>query len=275
MTQILLHLYYIVLLAETSHPLYDILQTMADEAGTKEIRVLVTGFGVRRPLYRIHLTNKPQPFLDIKTNPSWEIARGLPPHLTSNDANIKLIVPDTYMPAAYHKIHIQTTALIEQHNPDLIVHIGLAVDRSYFAVEQSAAKEGYHDIPDVDRRVFTRAKNKRVFGKAAEVLGSSLDLESAVGVWREACKRMAPKARAKGKPRKEGGLDVDVRLSDDVGTFVCGFAYYVGLLEMQRRRGRRDVVFLHVPMLVGEEVGVGVEVTEELIKAFVLGWKGG
>ncbi|KAF2872801.1 hypothetical protein BDV95DRAFT_606371 [Massariosphaeria phaeospora] len=228
-----------------------------------EVRVLVTGFG---------------PFLDITTNPSWEIARALPPDLQSShpSSRIRLIVPASPLPAAYHPILAQTTALIDQHDPHLIVHIGLAVDRDYFAVEQSAAKDGYHDIPDVDRKVFTRAENKKVFGKAAEELRTALDLEAAVGAWQGACSGIVATRKEGGKKKKKTAKElaraVDVRLSDDVGTFVCGFAYYVSLLEMQKRWGRRDVVFLHVPRLEGaEEVRGGVEVTKALIRVLVEG----
>jgi pyroglutamyl-peptidase len=150
------------------------------------------------------------------------------------------------------------------------------VDRDYFAVEQSAPKEGYHNVPGQDRRVFTRAENKKIFGKSPSSLTTSLDLETAVSVWQNACSQIASKGKGRGKGKERGKMEkaVDVRLSDDVGTFVCGFIYYVSLLEMQKRSGRRDVVFLHVPRLEGEEqVGLGTQVVKALIEALVEGWK--
>lgn len=168
--------------------------------------------------------------------------------------------------------------LIEEHTPDLIVHMGLDVDNGpgVFKIEKSAPKEGYHDIPDVERKVFTRAENKKVLGKAPASLGTSLDIDSAVGKWQDACSSFSmpnlqvsgwhPKTKGKGKETQL----VEVRLSDDVGTYVCGFNYYISMLEMQNRTGKRNVIFFHVPKLEKEpEVDIGVKVTQELIKALV------
>lgn len=196
-----------------------------------------------------------------------------------NGTTIKIIVPDSSIPAAYHRIFAQTTDLIEQHNPQICVHIGLAVDRDFFAVENSAPKEGYHDVPDIDRRVFTRAENKKTFGKSADSLSTSLDLESAASAWQDACSHMSmPTKEAEGSKGKVKGKQakrmVDVRLSDDVGTYVCGFMYYASMLEMQKRTAKRDVVFLHVPRLKGsEEMGIGVDVARELISSLVGEWE--
>lgn len=222
-------------------------------------KVLVTGFG---------------PFLEITKNPSWEIARHLPSSLA--DHSISIIVPPEPTPAAYHKIHAQVSELIEQHAPDLIVHMGLDVDSGsgVFKVERSAPKEGYHDVPDIDRKVFTRAENKKTFGKAPASLVTTLDIDAAAEMWRSACSGCilpsSGNAKSKGKGKNDGRQMVDVRLSDDVGTYVCGFQYFVSMLEMQKRTQKRNVVFLHVPRLESEkEVKVGVRVAEEVIKALV------
>ncbi|PVH96999.1 peptidase C15, pyroglutamyl peptidase I-like protein [Periconia macrospinosa] len=236
------------------------------------IKVLVTGFG---------------PFLDIKTNPSHLLTLNLPATLLSTSHTpITLIIPPTYIPAAYHAIHTQIPSLIAQHDPDIVLHIGLAVDREYFAVEKSAQREGYHEIPDVERKVVTRGENRTWFGgkkEGPDVLVSGVELEGVVEAWWGGCKGLGMEGkkggevvRGKGKAGKgeKGRKGVDVRLSDDVGTYVCGFMYYVGLLEMQRRKGRRDVVFLHIPMLEGdEEVSIGVAVVERLIVAIVDAWE--
>jgi pyroglutamyl-peptidase len=247
----------------------------------EHIKVLVTGFGVRRSFAlctpRLSADDL-QPFLDITTNPSWEIARQLPSSLTRMDGEtIDIIVPEDATPAAYHKILAQTTHLIEQHAPNFVVHMGLDVDSGpgVFKIERSALKEGYHDIPDIDRKVFTRAENKKIFAKSPASLVTTLDIDAAAATWQAGCSSFQlPKAsefsKAKDKGKNESKQAVDVRLSDDVGTYVCGFQYYVSMLETQKRSGRRDVIFFHVPRLEGEpQVKVGVKVTEELIKALV------
>lgn len=148
-----------------------------------------------------------------------------------------------------------------------------------FRIEKSAMKEGYHDIPDVEQRVFTRAENKKTFGKSAAPLLSSLDLEVITSMWQGACTTITlplpsssstsnAKLGSKEKMKQEH-KPVEVRLTDDVGNYVCGFMYYVSLVEMQKR-GKRDTVFFHVPSLIGEEeVQVGLGVTEALIRSVV------
>ncbi|KAF2186164.1 peptidase C15, pyroglutamyl peptidase I-like protein [Zopfia rhizophila CBS 207.26] len=237
---------------------------MSLNTAENEVKVLVTGFG---------------PFQNITNNPSWEIASRLSSTLPK-DSTIKLIVHPTPAISAYHAILDYMPKLIQEHDPDIILSIGLDQGRDYFAVEQSAQKEGYHEIPDRHRKVFTRAENKKLFCKAPDTLRSSLDLKSAVVRWRSEVggMRLPLKACEEGnraaKGKMKGWKEVDVRLSDEVGNFTCGFIYYVGLLEKEKR-GKGDVVFLHVPWLEGdEEIGVGVKVTEKLIGALVESWRG-
>jgi pyroglutamyl-peptidase len=101
--------------------------------------------------------------------------------------------------------------------------------------------------------VFTKAEIKQAWGKSPARLDSLLDFDAVIAGW---------KARA--------GKGVDVRVSDDVGNYVCGFAYYLSLAQAIHTEGERRVVFLHVPPLKGErEIEKGVEVTIALIKAIV------
>lgn len=162
--------------------------------------------------------------------------------------------------------------------------MGLAVERDYFAVEQSAPKEGYHEIPDIARRVFTRAENKARFGKSADSLATDIPLEQVVESWKDAVAqarlRLPSSSDASGTGKtqtsgkkgtrgtKEEPKDVDFRLSNDVGTYVCGFIYYLSLLEMEKKGKKRNTVFFHVPPLgTKDEVNIGVKVTEHLVQA--------
>ncbi|KAK8054053.1 hypothetical protein PG996_013354 [Apiospora saccharicola] len=238
--------------------------------GKTTTKVLVTGFG---------------PFLDIAKNPSYEIVCRLPQTLPSG--NVTIIAHPEPIPATYHKIAEVVPKLIAEHDPDIIIHMGLAAERDYFAVEQTAPKEGYHEIPDIARRVFTRAENKARFGKSAESLATDLPLEQVVDSWKDSVAQArlrlpssisasgtgkAPQTGGKKgtKGAKEEQRDVDVRLSNDVGTYVCGFIYYLSLLEMEKNGRTRNTVFFHVPPLGTEdEVDIGVRVTENLVQALV------
>lgn len=225
------------------------------------VKVLVTGFGA---------------FLDVSTNPSWEIACRLASFMPGlNGELIQIIVPTKPMQAAYHDIKEQVTALIELHTPDIVVHMGLELDsrRGVFKVERSAPREGYHEFPDIRRKVFTRAENKKAFAKSPASLSTTLDIDAADEMWQASCASitLAKAASKNAKSNKSSDMqNVLVQLSDNVGTYVCGFCYYIALLHMQSLTGRRHAVFLHVPPLETEaDILVGVRVTQEVVRALV------
>lgn len=229
---------------------------------TTPVKVLLTGFG---------------PFLDVKINPSWEVARKLPASLAGlSGQSIQIIVPTDPMPAAYHEIRNQVTALIDTHAPDLVVHMGLDVDSGgIFKVERSASRDGYHEFPDIRRKVFTRAENKISFAKSPVALSTTLDLNAAEDVWRSGCASITfathndSHCGAK-KSKQLEKQNVLVQLSDDVGTYVCGFCYYVALLHLQTHTEKRHAVFFHVPPLETDaDIAVGVRVTQEVVRALM------
>ncbi|KAH8916619.1 peptidase C15, pyroglutamyl peptidase I-like protein [Atractiella rhizophila] len=215
------------------------------------VKVLVTGFGS---------------FNKVVINPSWLIVSRLPTTINSYP-NVTIITPSTAMQSEYHAIHSLIPALINEHDPDLVLHIGLDQEIDYFTLERSAKKEGYHEMPDNKGKVFTRGESKQNFGKDPDVLASDLDLDTVVERWEIGVRALTLGGGGKGKARKEG-RKVEVKLRDDVGNFVCGFIYYVGLREMGKR-GKRNIVFLHIPPLAETEIGGAVAVVEALIKSLV------
>ncbi|KAH9884076.1 hypothetical protein F4778DRAFT_574834 [Xylariomycetidae sp. FL2044] len=232
------------------------------------IRVLVTGFGA---------------FQDVTVNPSHEIVSRLPASLPGG---IRILAHPAPLRAAYHPLVEAAPRLIREHGPDIVLHVGLAADRDYFAVERSAARDGYHQVPDVDRRVLTKAESRALWGgsgsgsgkkqKSPEVLQTSLDLPAVVEAWRSRLRRADGGAAAKGKKGAKAPIEVDMRLSDDVGNYVCGLVYYASLAELAQRGGPSagSAVFLHVPPLpTGEDVERGRVVLVALIEALVEVWK--
>lgn len=236
---------------------------MAESSYLPEVRVLVTGFGVSialRSFWSKWLTPTYQPFLDIKSNPSWTIASRLPTTLTHRGVSIRIITPDSPLKAEYHHLLETAPKLIEQHAPDAVIHIGLAVERSYFAVERGAQRDGYSLYPDMAGKTITKAQAKKLFAKSPDRLDSKVDFDALLRSW----KGNLPKPTAKGK-----GEVTDVRLSDDVGNYVCGLVYYASLEKMWRD-GNEDtkVLFFHLPPLAGPaDLERGEAATLALIKA--------
>ena len=81
--------------------------------------------------------------------------------------------------------------------------------------------------------------------------------------------------KERGKEQKRLGADMDVRLSDDVGNYVCGFVYYTSLTELAKRGdGQRAATFLHIPLLKTEEdIEKGERVVLALIGALANTWR--
>jgi len=135
-----------------------------------------------------------------------------------------------------------------------VIHVGLDATRTCFNLEVGAFRDGYHEIPDVSRKVFTKAETKKEWGKSPARLDSSLDVDDLV-------KRASSQL---------GKIPVELQVSDDVGNFVCGFIYYTSLEHFSRKNkdAERPVLFLHVPELKGsKDIEIGEKVTIALIKA--------
>ncbi|KAF2502809.1 peptidase C15, pyroglutamyl peptidase I-like protein [Lophium mytilinum] len=190
-------------------------------------------------------------------NPSWEICKLLPSNIASR---IRLLVHPEALKVSYATILPIVPKLLAEYNPDIVVHIGLAVGQPYYSLEKSAPKSGYHQNPDVTRRVFTKAETKKAWGKLPETLSSTIDLDAVGPKWIAGV--------------KIGKFGADVRVTDDVGEFTCGFVYFATLAEMSKKAGERPVVFLHVPEMESEtEFQTGAGVVVECIKTLVEVWE--
>ena len=80
------------------------------------------------------------------------------------------------------------------------------------------------------------------------------------------------KGKGKGGGKAGGGRikEVDVRASDDVGNYVCGWLYYLSLRWFWKEKKPARVVFLHVPMLESEEeLEMGRNVVVALVRAMI------
>lgn len=151
-------------------------------------------------------------------------------------------------------------------SPDLVLHIGLAASRNFYAIEQGAHSRGYGKINDVDGQLFPDSEAQKSFpsAKYPTVLHTSFDTEDVLSRWRTALgqyhdtlhivtseniiKDQSPdiahphyfrKSRPQttnphtGHTTPDGSRSVeplpDVRINPDAGNFLCGFIYYNSL----------------------------------------------
>lgn len=218
-----------------------------------------------------------KPFLEkFPKNSSWEIACTLPaliPASPKNKTPIHVHVHHEAVRVAYHHVADLVPKLLPPGNqlypkPDIVLHIGLAAGRKFFALEQGAHGRGFDKIPDVDGERFSDgdAESRFPAAKFPTVLKTSFDTPDVLSRW----KANLGYACVDGDPVVESLPDV--RLSPDAGNFLCGFLYYNSLAHcFSIKEEERPVVFMHVPDLSQSESKLreGWEVTVALIKALV------
>lgn len=153
-------------------------------------------------------------------------------------------------------------------SPDIVLHIGLAASRSFYALEQGAHARGYGKTRDVDGELFFDKAAQGVFPEERfpAVLSTGFNTEDVLARWRSSLGYWNPDGSA--------AIEIlpDVRLNPDAGNFLCGFIYYNSLAQYYRHGGEeRPVAFMHVPDLSGSEARLreGWEVAVALIKALV------
>lgn len=107
------------------------------------------------------LTPLSQPFKSFLINPSWLIASALPdklyPDATTPDSpsnnpspyKIKIVIHPSPIRVAYNTVSTVFPDLLAQHDPDFILHIGMAGGRDCYSLETRAHRDGYR-IKDVD-----------------------------------------------------------------------------------------------------------------------------
>ncbi|MCJ1295183.1 hypothetical protein MMC34_006745 [Xylographa carneopallida] len=232
--------------------------SQAPDPDLPPIHVLVTGFG---------------PFRDTPRNPSFLIARSLPPTLSTSTPSsrpIHIHAHPTPIPVSYAAVRELLPALLfpapklpiskaPKPNFDLTLLIGVAPSRSDYSFETQARRDGYSK-EDVRGRTWEGDRLWERAYKAPEMLGTGVRKGE---VWRR---------------WREGLLDIPLRLSTDAGHYLCEFIYYTGLVEYWRRdpEGERPVLFLHVPKgLEAEDIDRGRKVAEALIQAVVGSWEEG
>jgi pyroglutamyl-peptidase len=182
------------------------------------------------------------PFGGERTNTSLEAVRRLPARLDM------LEIATEILPTSYARSLAALGAAIARVNPDLVLCVGEAGDRTLLSVERVAVNVQDARIPDNDgaQPVDTPV----VAGGPAAYL-STLPVRAMVAALRAA--------------------ELPVELSMSAGTFVCNHVFY-GLMHLEATRGSRfRGGFLHVPRLTRREgIGVRSMALDDIVSGIVI-----
>jgi pyroglutamyl-peptidase len=164
---------------------------------------------------------------------------------------------------SYSDVSTQLPRLLEKHQPDIVLHIGLAGGRKHYAIERSSLR-GRYIYRDADGSGLTQEENDEIFpNDTPECIVTGYDYDKVFEAWWQGCKR---DVKCKGAV---------LQASDDVGLYLCGFGYYTTLSRNWRRDGNGGkVLFLHVPQCPEkEDVETGKEVTMRLLESMVAAFR--
>ncbi|KAK7421914.1 hypothetical protein QQX98_001908 [Neonectria punicea] len=224
----------------------------------EELTVLVTGFGPFREQYPV--------------NPSWEIAKDLPsylPPLRAKDPNsrhavhlpdVRILVYPEPIRVNYKVVRELVPSLWETYKGgkvDIVIHIGMAGPRPFYCIERRGHRDGYMH-PDVDGEKVDEDEERKpgtnwVWRGLPEEIETDLDPEDVLTRW-----------------QRHSSKDMDLRISEDAGRYLCDFIYYSSLAELWKQDRPRKVVFFHVPADASHtSIAQGRELAVNLIRSIV------
>lgn len=223
-----------------------------------ELTVLVTGFGPFREQYPV--------------NPSWEIARGLPqylPPLRAKDPNsrhsvdlpeVRILVYPEPIRVNYKVVRKLVPSLWETYHGrkvDIVIHIGMAGPRPFYCIERRGHRDGYKhtdvDGEKVDEEEERKPGSDWVWRGLPEEIETDLDPEDVLKRW-----------------QGHSAKDMDLRISEDAGRYLCDFIYYSSLAQLWKQERERKVVFFHVPADASDSsITKGRELAVNLIRSIV------
>ncbi|KAK1030885.1 hypothetical protein LTR33_017030, partial [Friedmanniomyces endolithicus] len=152
---------------------------------------------------------------------------------------------------------------------DLVLHIGMASGRQYYAAERYAHRSGYSKHRDLDGCIPSADETERDFGDCPDLMETSLDFENVVQQWQ---------STISDSPKTSPACGADCRPSENAGNFLCDFTYYNSMVWYGRRNKKleggansdRPVIFFHVPAESDEAaLEKGTAVATALIQAMV------
>lgn len=176
------------------------------------MKALVTGF---------------DPFGGDTTNPSYEAVRCLPASVVSRAGKIKVVTAQ--LPTSFVRAPRKLRALIAREQPDIVLCVGLAADRSMISVERVAINLSDARIADNDG---AKPRDRPVVAHALAAYFSNLPVMKIV------------------KALDHAGIPVES--STSAGTFVCNHVFYTLMHAAAASRHKIRAGFVHVPALPGQ-----------------------
>jgi pyroglutamyl-peptidase len=134
-------------------------------------------------------------------NPSWEIAKSLPPFLPppasptadlsaiASSPPVRILVHPEPIKVAYKTVRELVPKLWEGRKIDYAVHIGMASGRRFYSVERRAHRDGY-GMEDVDNELLGDHVRKNIEGQEwiwhglPEKLLTAVDVDDVWRRWR-------------------------------------------------------------------------------------------
>jgi pyrrolidone-carboxylate peptidase len=166
-----------------------------------------------------------------------------------------------------------------EHNgkrPDLIVHVGIAPNRQWYAVETRAFRDNYR-ITDVDEKLGYDDGEKIWKEKGLPAVLYPLPVDPARASEAKGSEHAVtpfpPNRHFLQTWQSNAPPGTDVRISDDAGRYLCEFIFYSSLALAYEQRQPQSVVFLHIPSATDDaSLELGTEAAVALIKTAVACW---
>lgn len=158
-----------------------------------------------------------EPFGAHKINASWEAVKGF----SWDDSRVT--VHSEQLPVDYRALSLHLPERLNTINPDVILHLGVMSPRGFLRLETVARN---HIGATLDNAGF-RPDSPKIDPAGPEFLTSKFPLEDVL-----------ERLQTRG---------LQAQLSEDAGSYLCNFSYYLSLAWAQKREAL--AAFLHVPVL--------------------------
>ena len=172
-----------------------------------------------------------EPFDGLVANPSQDVAKAL-----DGRAMGGTVVLSAVLPVDHAAVGARVAALLDEHDPDAVVHLGLAAGRARIALERVALNVMDFETPD---NTGYRARNEPCVAGGPPAYFATLPLVA-----------IADALRAEGLP---------AYVSSTAGTYLCNQTLYGTLHQLAARDHRARAGFIHLPLLPAMVAASGLE----------------